>query len=313
MRTASLRFDRRKFDRRRFDAWNLAWHNLRGKLTARRGPGDCPHWRSRWNPFLRRPRRILLDGSSYCLDRCLEGALAAAIVDRFRVRGRMPAHHRIPLGLLLIAREQITGAQLRTALAAQSAAGCGRIGEWLETLGYASERQITGALARQWSCPVLGSDPAGLHPGRAPRIPPALLRSFSMFPVDFVVPTATLHMAFSEGVDYSALRAVEQMLGCRTEACLVVPSLLRPHLEALVLSRDESEVVFDRVENVAESARIIRSYAARISASEIRLVSCGEQTWVRLLGGSKHPLDLLLRAPSNVAWLGSTPRLPGSI
>jgi hypothetical protein len=313
MGTASLQFDRRKFDRRRFGVWNLAWHNLRGKLTARRGPGDCPHVRARWNSFMGRPRRILLDGSSYCLDRCLEGALAGAIVDRSRVRSRMPAYHRIPLGLLLIAREQITGAQLRTALAAQSAAGRGRIGEWLETLGYASERQITGALARQWSCPVLSSDPAALHPSRVPRIPPALLRSFSMFPVDFVVPTATLHMAFSEGVDYGALHAIEQMLGCRTEACLALPSLLRPHLEALTSSRDESEMVFDRVEDVAELARIVCSYAARVSASEIRLASCGEQIWGRLLGRSNRQLDLLLRTPSNVARLGSMPRLPGSV
>ena len=117
-----------------------------------------------------------------------------------------------------------------------------------------------------------------------------------MIPLDYVAATATLHLAFGEGIDYSVLYAVEQMLGCHTEFCLAVPSLVRQRLEALAGPRAESEVVFDRVADEAESSRIICSYAIRLSASEIRLAACGPHLWVRLLRPSHPPLDLLLRS-----------------
>jgi hypothetical protein len=291
----------------RFDTWSMAWRGLRRKLERQQAAAaGCPHTRSLWKQLQGRPRGILLQGSCYCRDRCLEHALRSAIVELGRTGGLVPARHRIPLGLLLVSRDELSGDKLRTALEAQRAAGHGRIGEWLQALGFASEPQITAAMARQWSCPVLRTDSTAFRPGRAPRIPSALLQSFSMFPVDYVEATGTLHMAFSEGIDYSALHAIEQMLGCRTNPCLALPSRLRPHLEALAVARDEDEVVFDRVEDVAESARIVRSYAARVSATEIRLTSCGDQLWIRLLRpsartSSGRPLDLLLQTPPDSA------------
>jgi hypothetical protein len=207
------------------------------------------------------------------------------------------APHRVPLGLLLLSRQQLTVEQLRTALAAQSHAGQGRIGDWLQTLGFASEHQITAGLARQWSCPVLR--PGSVFPGasRAPQIPIALLESFVMIPVDYVESTATLHIAFGEGIDYSVLYAIEQMAGCHVESCMAVPSFVRLRLEALSGRRGESEIVFERVADDAELFRIIRSYCARLAASEIRLAACGPHLWVRLLRPSGPALDLLLRSP----------------
>ena len=138
--------------------------------------------------------------------------------------------------------------QLRAALRAQRSAGRGRIGEWLRTLGFVSEQQVTAALARQWSCPVLrtnsfspGNSTLSAH--RAPQIPVTLLESFVMIPVEYVETTATLHIAFGEGIDYSVLYAIEQMLGCRTESCMAVPSLVRQNLQSLSERRGESEVV----------------------------------------------------------------------
>jgi hypothetical protein len=294
----------------RFDAWTLACRQLRRKMMRQAAPPACIHMRSLWKR-LQGTRGTRLQGTSYCLDRCLEGALNSSIASISPAAARVPAHHRIPLGLLLISRDQLSGDGLRAALEAQRRAGRGRIGEWLQTLGLASEQDITAALARQWSCPVLRADSAALRPGRAPRFPSALLQSFSMLPIDYIEATGVLHMAFSEEVNYGVLHAIEQMLGCRTDPCLTLPSRLRPHLAALAAARDENEVVFDRVEDAAESARIIRSYAARISASEIRMASCSGQLWVRLLrspgrtscgrASLSPPLDLLLRIPSIAA------------
>ena len=116
-----------------------------------------------------------------------------------------------------------------------------------------------------------------------------------MIPVDYVAATATLHLAFGEAIDYGVLYAIERMLGCHTEFCLAVPSLVRQRLEALAGPRAEREVVFDRVADGAEFSRIIRSYCVRLSTTEIRLAACGPHLWVRLFRPSHPPMDLVLR------------------
>ncbi len=264
------------------------------------------------------------------------------------LRASATAPHRVPLGLVLLSRQQLTAEQLRAGLAAQRSAGRGRIGEWLQTLGFASEQQVTSALARQWSCPVWRA--SVLHPGAAlrprvslrpefskpesakpgfakpgfaksgsaklgsakpesakpgiscaPRIPRTLLEAFVMVPVDYVEATDTLHIAFGEGIDYSVLYAIEQMVGCRTEFCLAAPSFVHHHLQSRSLQRVESEVVFDRVADGGEFSRIVRSYSVRLAASELRLAVCGPYLWVRLLGRTRPPLDLLLGSPRDTS------------
>jgi hypothetical protein len=285
-------------------SWSLGWRQLWEKLAPRCGCRDCVHSQNVWKRLRRTPQRVVIQGSRYCLDGCLERALTDAL-RQIRTAPELPAPHRIPLGLLLLSRQQLSAQQLRVALEAQRAAGRGRIGEWLQTLRFASEQQVTAALARQWSCPVLRSNLVTFASARAPRIPVTLLRSFVMFPVDYVEATATLHIAFGEGIDYSVLYAIERMLGCHTEPCMAVPSLLHQHLQTVADHRGESEVVFDRVADTAERARIIRSYSDRLSASEIRLASCGPHVWARVFCDSRPPLDLLLRSArpgSSSAW-----------
>ena len=245
------------------------------------------------------PHAIILQGERYCLDKCLERALIEAL-GRMHSFPKRSTAHRIPLGLLLLSRQQLTAEQLRQALAAQSTAGRGKIGEWLQGMGFVSDVQVTAALARQWSCPVLHAHGLAPDAGRIPQLPIALLESFGMMPVDYVSSTGTLLMAFSEGIDYSVLYAIEQMLGCHTEPCLVLPRVLRTNLAALSEHRPESEIVFDRVADEAECARIIRSYSVRVGASEIRMAACGSHFWVRLLCSDRAPLDLLLRPLSEV-------------
>ncbi|HEV2469735.1 MAG TPA: hypothetical protein VGS78_11110 [Candidatus Sulfotelmatobacter sp.] len=205
----------------------------------------------------------------------------------------MPSH-RIPLGLLLLSRQQITQEQLHAALEAQLTAGRGRIGEWLQSMGFVSAEQVTAALARQWSCPVLRSNLPPSHAKEGPTIPLALLREYCMIPLSYVESASRLHVAFGDAIDYTVLYAIEQMMGCHTEPCMAIPSFVNSCLEHLA-SREETEFVFDRMNNAAEFARIVCSYCARVSASEVRLARCGSFHWIRLIRSSRSPIDLLMR------------------
>jgi hypothetical protein len=209
---------------------------------------------------------------------------------------------------MLLSRQQLTVEQLRAALEAQHVAGCGKIGEWMQRLGFVTEQQVTAALARQWSCPILRTDPGLMGSGGVPEIPLPLLQSLRMAPINFVESTSTLHIAFGEGIDYTVLYAIEQMLGCHTEPCLIAPSVLAEHLRKLTDRHVQSEVVFDRLADAAEFARIVRSYTTRISASEVRMAYCGEYIWVRLERDSHLALNLVLTPPAEVG--GRTVILP---
>jgi hypothetical protein len=286
--------------------WKIASHPLWRSLTAR--CADCGHvpYRKPWR-YLRRPLRgVRLRGRWYCRPECLQRAVAE-MLDRQNPPGprHATAAHRVPLGLLLLSREQLTAEQLRTALELQRSTGTGKIGEWLQQLGFSTETQITSALARQWSCPVLTLTPAakgavGVR-SNFTSIPMALLEASQMLPAEFTQASGTLLMAFSEAVDHSALYAIEQMLGCRTEACFVSPGVLGEGLRALLRVRKTADVVFDRTEDLAECARIIGSYSSKLEADEVRLIRCGEHFWIRLERPLREAVNLVMRNPGRIS------------
>jgi hypothetical protein len=240
---------------------------------------------------------VLLGGARYCIEECLESALTEAFQRARSASRHTPASHRVPLGLLLLSRQQLTVEQLQQALDAQRASGRGKIGEWLQSLGFANEQQITAALGRQWSCPVLRTESDLRTARHIPQIPAALLERFGMMAVDYVEATSTLHLAFGERPDYSVLYVIEQMLGCHTEPCIAPASFVRRSLEGCAIRRRESEAVFEGAFDTGECARIVLSYCTRITVSEIRMATCGPYTWVRLLQPVRPALDL---------WMGSS-------
>lgn len=260
-----------------------------------------------WRRMRGRSYSVYLHGIRYCGTECLERALCGELAKgRYAPARSALAAHRIPLGLILVSRQQLTAGQLRIALAEQRAAGRRKLGEWLQELGFATELEITAALARQWSCPVLRGEAAMVSRDRCPAIPLSLLKAFQMMPVEMVEATRTLLVAFSDGVDYTALYAIQSMLGYHTESCLVNASLLQAHLQTLARIRVSDDVVFDRVQH-SECAQIIVSYAGKVAAKEVRLARCGNHLWVRLERPKRAALNLVLSTPPEtvLTWLPS--------
>ena len=126
----------------------------------------------------------------------------------------------MPLGLLMLSRGDIDDAQLRAVTARQREQSTSRIGECMQQMGFVGERQVTTALGAQWACPVLAENVTAL-PCECP-VPYPLLHAFRMVPVSYVAATRIMLVAFSDEINYSALLAIEQALGCGTEACVAV-------------------------------------------------------------------------------------------
>ncbi len=229
-----------------------------------------------------------------CSPRCLERQLVS-IFDRmsFATPASVYSNHRVPLGLLMLARGYVDETQLQSALAAQDQAGGGRIGEWLQSLGFATEHQVVAALGMQWACPPLALRE---FPDRQCTflLPQPLQRALRLTPVCWRAATRTLYVALCEKVNYPVLSAIEQVVNCRTVPCLVSDRLMDRLLESAGTSSREVRL-FDRVSGSPEMSRIAASYAGRTGATEVRVAGCGPYFWVRL----QNPdiTDLLFTAP----------------
>jgi hypothetical protein len=241
---------------------------------------------------------IYLDGMRYCAPRCFEDAARqrfARICDTLPVL--KPVQHRVPLGLIMLSRGELSRGQLLAALEAQRANACRRIGEWLAELGFASEQQVTSALALQWACPVL-TTPI-IPDSRCVRlIPFRILESYRILPLQFVEPTRTFYLAFADGIDYAVLGAVEHVLRCRTEACLVQGSVMDRALEQIGRDRIGGDLLFEGWRQAAEMARITSSYRLKLEAAEARVAACGRYIWARL--SREHDVaNLIFRHPGS--------------
>ena len=188
----------------------------------------------------------------------------------------------------MLSRGHLTNPQLRLALEAQNTEGRGRIGGWLETMGFATEAQVTAALGMQWGCPVLPLFADGDSRCRG-------MLPFRFLPVQYVATTQMLYIAFSEGVDYTALYAIEQMLDCRTEACLIRKSAMDTVFERIGHERRAGELLFEGGRDPEEMARITCSYVLKLGAGHTRMVACGKYVWVRLQGANELTNLLFLR------------------
>jgi len=240
---------------------------------------SCSGPRTLWQR-LRRRRGTFLQDAFYCGPRCLETALMGQISRLHALTPAAQPPNRIPLGLLMVARGKLTHLEVQAALEAQRRARYGKIGEWFEKLGFASEQDVTTALALQWGCPVVSSFGPSLvdSPGR---IPLRILESFQMLPFNYAASTNTLSLAFGERVDHGALYAIEKILDCRTQPCVAGRKTIARQLEFMRQMNHGGDVEF-LSRDLNEMSRITSSYVTRLSPEEVRLSRVGRFIWLRL-------------------------------
>ena len=265
--------------------WSVRWIQ-RCKIESAGPPcalASCLGAQTFWQRFRQRhrPNGTFLQGAFYCQPQCLEAALLGQI-SRLRVAAPPPQPpNRIPLGLLMVARGKVTYLEVRAALEAQRRARHGKIGEWIEKLGFATEKEVTTALALQWGCPVASSFDPSVIPS-AGNIPLPILEAFQMLPLNYAPSTNTLHLAFGERVDHAALYAIEKILDCRTQPCVAGRKSIARQLEFMRQLPRPGDVEFGPMNDLAEMGRIASSYTARLAPEQVRLSRIGHFIWLRL-------------------------------
>jgi hypothetical protein len=234
--------------------------------------------------------------SSPCFGAAAEQRLSELLTSRRLEQGnRVP---RMPLGLSLMSRGLLTQAQLKEAAEEQKGTG-EEIGELLIRQGTVSEEQVTAVRATQWGCPVFDVQKYVLR--SRIHVPSTLVELYSAIPLHYVEATKLLLVGFVQGIEYGLLYAIEQITGCRTQACFVRPSDFQSRMQEIEQLKEEiglgahREVKFENVQPPAEMARILCGYGVDLEAEEATIGKCKEHIWARLKCGPRD-VDLLFKA-----------------
>jgi len=232
---------------------------------------------------------MLLAGRWYCSAPCISRSVVERIRELREAASHGPASSggRMPLELLLQARGLINHSQVRTARQRQELCG-GTMTDILRDLQFATDRQLTDAVAAQWGCPVFAVRSESCEV--TVPIPASLMSLVAMAPVHYLAPCRKLLVGFVQGIEHRILGTLEEMTDCVTEPCFITAR------ECEQIARRSSgrslEVVFERISSELEMAQVIRSYADQIGAEEVRLGICRDRLWARLFREGL-PTDLL--------------------
>jgi Type II secretion system (T2SS), protein E, N-terminal domain len=170
-------------------------------------------------------------------------------------------------GAASLARGVISDPQLREAIALQRVSG-ERIGACLQRLACISEHDIASVVATQSGCPVFPT--ASVQPGCSMLVPCSLIERYRMLPVHVVSQGQRLFVGFCDKVNHPALLAIEQMLGCNIEACVIPEPKL---LQGIEYRKHDTngEIAIGRPRSAAETAHMILSYAQQTATGTLRL------------------------------------------
>lgn len=228
--------------------------------------------------------------SWYCSYRCASSAMEAALQNWLTPRTRRrEAPARPPFGLALVRRGLLSDAQYKVVAEVQRASG-EEFGDVAVSLGYVTETEVTESRALHWACPAFAYSP-GMS-GSSVHIPSVLRERYSMVSMHHVISGNRLFVGFQYGVEYAALFALEQIIGCTTQPCLISRGdFARLHGE-LLTDRSVEERFVDGCATAAAILRQICQAGRSMDAESVGITRCGEMLWCRLSGQARKT-DLL--------------------
>jgi hypothetical protein len=268
---------------------SIAWKQLRPHCS-----NEACTSRSGWASVIHHPSGIRLNEDWFCSPECMEEALEVILHGSYTQELRpAPIRTTMPLGLMMLGRGFISDLQLRAALDLQHDTG-DQIGNCLIRLGCSiSPSDIASVVATQWGCPVFPAE--SVQSACSMLLPASLEERYRMLPVHLVAAGRRLFVGFCDKVNHSALISVEQMLHCKTEACIIPDSKFEQVLDFRKADLS-GEVAVTRPKSVGEACRMICNYVQQTGSDAVRLQAVEGNIWTRLLFRSSH-LDLVFEHP----------------
>lgn len=154
------------------------------------------------------------DNQYYCSQDCLRSHLQLELAERWQrlEHDTLRKTLRPKLGTILLQTTPLTPEQLQEAVHLQKQHQNGRLGEWLMRLGFLEERQITQAVAKQFSLPIIDLKHSGAKLEALQLLPGTLAKPSLCLPVSLDDHQTTLRIAMMGPVNFNLQEAIRRML-----------------------------------------------------------------------------------------------------
>jgi hypothetical protein len=205
------------------------WRKLSPKCANR--SCDRKTWLQAFGP---RNPGLNVEGDWYCCAECFERTVRERIADLMnsQVAPAKPHTSRVPLGLLLLQRGILSAEQLKIALNLHRATES-NFGEVVQQLGFATQEQVTAAVASQWACPVfpLGDRRLDVQV----RVPRRFMELYRMLPVHYSESERRLLIGFVSSVQHQILYTIGHITSCTPIPCFITAREYELHLHVCPL------------------------------------------------------------------------------
>lgn len=242
---------------------------------------------SGWLHVWRKRRVPVIEGGWLCSPACtrarIDGLLRREQAEAHPVSTH---HHRVPIGLVLLAQGSITHKDLKCALEAQRGGAGMRLGEWLVAHRGLTEARLTQALGIQWSCPVFSLEKhgSGLPVTIVPRL---LAESFGFVPLR-LTSSGMLYVAFEDRIDHSLTLAIERMTALRVESGLLGATEFRLAQQQFAQGRFARAHIIEAA-NIDLLGEAFTRHIEKIKPTQARLVRLQDLLWLRLWNQDDTP------------------------
>lgn len=283
-----------------------------GQMRNECAHADCPNRGLLSRIPQARHGGVHFGGDWYCGAECFTAAARVRLAEIASRRvAQMPRSPRLSLGLVLLSKGFLTAEQLRSAMEQTQLTG-EDVGSAAVRLGYVTEKQVNIAHAAQWGYPVFASERT-VRPVEA-ELPRVLLEACSAVPLHYSLAARRILLGFATRVEHRLLDAVEQMTGCRAEACFITASDFDEQREQMTQPSGYEERVYEESNETVRMAQTLGRIAGEAGASHVLFAECKGYIWTRMTG-KRGTTDLLfpLAAPVSAPRLVWEPELVSAV
>jgi len=242
-----------------------------------------------------------LESSWYCSTGCLEKGVTQLLEKRSQPREKSFQNLlRLKLGHILMESGAITKEQLDQAITEQSRAQEEKLGHYLIALDFVKERDITMALSRQFSLPVITLKSQRISPNVVNMVPVQIVKSSKFFPLEYEALNNRLVLVTYDPSDISTMINLRSMINCEVAIYLSDESVVREMIDqfcaaATAARKLEPSLPMPHLHNLSDLAPLIVRRAQQVNAGSIQIRFFNQLVWARFLIDRK-PHDLVVSA-----------------
>lgn len=240
-----------------------------------------------------------LESSWYCGTGCLEKGLMQLLDKRSASTEKSFQNlMRLKLGYILMESGAITKDQLDQAIAEQHRDHEEKLGHYLRALDFVEERDITLALSRQFSLPVITLKNQKINPAVLSMVPVEIVRYSSFFPLEFDALNNRLILVTYDPSDVSTMINLRSMIDCEVAIYLSDESVVREMIAQYCTSAAAMRKLEYRLpepHQLNELAALIATRAQQVNARSLQVRFFKRLVWTRF-AADQEPHDLVLSA-----------------